>query len=257
MRRAFVFLLILGIVPACVRGQSDLPIEKVIEGAYLRDSTTRAEVGAMTMRAESYSRKLDGDGRVEQEKEFIKEYYFKDSLFKEEYLEYYLDGQRQSDKELQKQIKEAEERRKKGRNRDASIRPLEPFYPENREHYSFSMPGVEMQHGCVTYHVVAECREKDENMLEGDYWFEVNYLNLVHTEFHPSKMPSKIKQLDMTMSFAPVEHGFWLPVGFHLIGRGKVFFLIKFNFEVEEKYSQYKVFVDLSDDFFTEVSDER
>lgn len=257
MRYAISFLLVLCIIPGYARSQADLEIEEVIAGAYVRDSISRAEVGAMTMQAESYSRKLGGDGEVKEEKKFIKDYYFKDSLFKEVYLEYYLDDQKQSDEELQKQIEEAADRRRKGRNRDASIRPMIPFYPENREHYIFSMPGVEMQHGCVCYHIVAECRADDENLLEGDYWFETNNLNLVYAEFRPAKMPSKIKQLDMTMSYAPVEHGFWLPVGFHLRGRGKVLVFIKFNFEVEEKYSQHKVFVELNDDFFTEAGNEK
>ena len=257
MRYAITLLVIMVFIPGYVRCQSDLEIEEVIAGACLRDSITRAEVGAMTMKAESYSRKLSSDGRVEEEKKFLKDYYFKDTLFKETYNEYYLDGQKQSDEELQSQIKEAAERRRKGRSRDASIRPLAPFYPENRGHYVFSMPGVEMQHGCVCYHIKADCRADDENLLEGDYWFEVNNLNLVYAEFRPARMPSKIRQLDMTMSYAPVEHGYWLPVGFHLVGRGKVLVFIKFNFEVEEKYSQHRVFVDLTDDFFREANDER
>jgi hypothetical protein len=258
MKLTFALLLIgLCLWPGYARGEYDLDIEQVIDGAYRQDSLTRAEVGAMSIRAESYVRKLNGDGEVEEEKKFIKEYYFKDSLFKEVYLEYSLDGQLQDEEQLQKQIEEAAERRRKGRNRDASIRPLTPFYPENREHYKFSMPGVEIQHGCVSYHIVADCMADDENLMEGDYWFEANALNLVYAEFHPAKLPSKIKQLDMTMSLAPVEAGYWLPVGFHLIGRGKVLIFIKFYFEVEEKYGIPEIKLDLPDSFFKEDDDER
>jgi hypothetical protein len=237
-------------------GQDSLDIEQIIDGACRRDSIRQAEVRDMVMPAESYARNLHGDGSVKEEKKFIKTYYFKDSLFKAEFHEYYRGDELQSEKELEKEIKEAQERRRKGRNRDASVNPMEPFYPDNRQHYVFTLAGKEQQHGCVCYHVVAECLVEDENLFEGDYWFEVNWLNLVHTEFHPSKMPSKIKMLEMTKSFAPVEHGYWLPVGFHLRGKGQVLLFIKFNFEVEERYSGHKINVGLTDEFFREAYDE-
>jgi hypothetical protein len=257
IRHVIPFAVMLCLLPGYAWCQEkQLDIEEVIAGACERDSIRRAEVGDLTMLAESYSRKLTGDGEVKEEKKFFKNYYFKDSLFKVEFLEYYLEDELQDEKELEKQIAEAIERRKKGRSRDASINPIEPFYPENRQHYRFSMPGIEKQHGCICYHIVAECLVEDENLFEGDYWFEVNWLNLAHTEFRPAKMPSKIKQMDMTMSYAPVEEGYWLPVGFHLRGRGKVLVFIKFNFEVEEKYSKHKINVGLADDFFAEDNNE-
>jgi hypothetical protein len=248
--------MLLCLLPGNVWCQETLEIEEVIDGACQRDSIKRAEVTDMTMRAESYSRKLTGDGKVKEEKKFFKEYFYKDTLFKVEFLEYYLENELQSKKKLQEQIEEADKRRKQGRSRDASVNPMEPFYPQNRQHYRFSMPGIEKQHGCICYHITVVSLVEDEDLFEGDYWFETNWLNLVHAEFRPARMPSKIKQLDMTMSYAPVEEGYWLPVGFHLLGRGKVLILIKFNFEVEEKYSQHKVNVGLTDDFFAEDSDE-
>jgi hypothetical protein len=256
IRQAVLLLAMLLILPGYVWCQEDLEIEQVIAGAYARDSIKRAEVGDMTMYAESYARKLSGDGEVKEEKKFFKNYYFKDTLFKAEFLEYYLEGQLQDEKKLQEQVKEAAERRKKGRNRDASINPMEAFYPENRHHYVYSMPGIEKQHGCVCYHITAECMSDEEELLEGDFWFEAEGLNLVHGEFRPAKMPSKIKQMDMTMSFAAAEDGYWLPAGFYMRGRGKVLIFIKFNFEVEEKYSQHKINVGLTDDFFAEDGDE-
>lgn len=252
-----VLVMVLMIGPGLARGQADLDIEEVIAGAVVRDSIRRAEVRDMVLSAESYARTLGGDGSVKEEKKFIKTYYFKDSLFKEEFLEYYLDGERQDDRALQEQVREAEERRRKGRNRDASVNPMDPFYPENRQYYKFSMPGVEKQRGCICYHVVAECLIEDENLLQGDYWFEVNWLNLAYAEFRPARMPSKIKRLDMNMSFAPIEEGYWLPMGFHLLGKGKVLVFIKFNFEVEERYSYHRLNVGLTDDFFREVADEK
>jgi len=234
----------------------DLELEDVIDGAMRRDSITRAEVGAMKADVESYVRSLEGDGEVKEEKKFIKTYYYKDSLFKVEFHEYYKDGEQQSEKDMRKEAEKAAERRAEGSNRDASVDPRQPFYPENRQHYAFTMPGIEMQHGCVCYHVEADCLMEDEDFLEGDYWFEINDLNLVHAEFRPAKMPSKIKQMDMTKSYAPLEHGYWLPVGFYLRGRGQALIFFKFNFEVQEIYSLYKINLGLDDDFFKEDGDE-
>jgi hypothetical protein len=245
-------------VPICFGSawsQDSLGIEQIVDAAYRRDSVTRADIGVMKIQAESYVRSLKGSGEVKEEKKFIKTYYLKDSLFRAEFHEYYRDGEPQNEKELQKEIEEAKERRRKGRNRDASINPMEPFYPENRQHYIFTLAGRESRHSCQCYHVIAECLVEDENLLEGDYWFEVNGLNLVHTEFHPSKMPSKIKMLDMVKSCAPVEHGYWLPVGFRLRGKGQVLLFIKFNFEVEERYTGHKINVEVPDDFFAEDED--
>ncbi len=235
--------------------QDSLDVDQIISGAVRQDSITRAEVGAWEMQAVSYVRKLGGDEEVKEEKKFLKTYYFKDSLFKAVFHEYYRDGELQSQKELDKQIGEAAERRKKGRNRDASVNPMEPFYPENRGKYIFTLAGKELTHGCIAYHIVAEALEENQNLFEGDFWFEINHLNLLHAEFRPAKMPSKIKMLEMVKDYAPVEAGYWLPVGFRLHGKGQVLLFIKFNFAVEERYSKWEIKLDLPDTFFEETSD--
>jgi hypothetical protein len=235
--------------------QDSLDVDQIIRNAVRQDSITRAEVGTWEMDAVSYVRKLGGDGEVKEEKKFLKTYYFRDSLFKAVFHEYYRDGELQSQKELDKEIKEAAERRRKGRNRDASVNPMEPFYPENRGKYIFTLAGKELTHGCIAYHIIADCLEENEDLLEGDFWFEINHLNLLHAEFRPAKLPSKIKMLEMTKDYAPVEAGYWLPVGFRLRGKGQVLLFIKFNFAVEERYSKWEVNLDLPDTLFEENSD--
>ena len=257
MRHIYAIVIMLCLLPGTVWSEEYLDLEEVIPGVYVRDSITRAEIGVMSMDVESYVRSLKGDGEVKEEKQYARKYFIQDTLLKIEFINYYKDGVLQDEEELQKQIKAERDRRKQGRNRDASVNPLQPFFPQNRQYYAFSMPGIERQHGCVCYHVVADCLVDNEDMLEGDYWIEVNHLNLVHAEFRPARMPSKIQQLDMTKSYAPVEYGYWLPVGFHLIGRGKVLIFIKFNFEVEEKYLRHKIHVEVADDFFVEDDDEK
>lgn len=230
--------------------------DEIVIKAYLRDSTSQATIDDMTMMAESYSRKQKKDGTIKEEKKFIKLYSFKDSLFKVEFLEFYLDGKKQDADKLKDATEDAAKRRRKGRSRDASANPMEPFHPDFRSYYRFSMPGIEKKRGYDCYHILVECRVEENDLVEGDYWFETSGMNLVHAEFHPVKMPSAIKELDMKMSYEPDDDGRWLPVRFHLLGRGRVLFFIKFYFEVEETYYDHKINQRLTDDYFKENRDE-
>jgi len=254
--RTMLVMVALLLAVGAVCGQTQLDIEQVIAQACRRDSLNRADVHDLVMSAESYGRTLRGDGTIKEEKLFFKTYYFKDSLFRTEFHQYYLNGQLQGAEELQKQVKEDEKRRKEDHNRDASVIPVELFYPRNRQHYIYSMPGIEVRQGYTCYHVKAECLEESENLLEGDFWFEVDDFNLVEADFHPARLPTTIRKLNMTMVYGPAVTGYWLPMSFCLEGRGKALLVIKFNFEVEEKYTRHKINVGLTDDYFSEDANE-
>ena len=255
MRTAAVLLFLL-LMAASSHASNLLTVEDIVEAAYLRDSIQRSEINDLMVSAESFARKLSGDGKVKEEKKFTKTYYFKDTLFKAEFHEYYKKGEKQNDKDLQKEIEEARKRREKGRIRDASIRPLLPFCPDLRSNYEFELHGTETRQDYRCYRVEARSKVEAEDQLEGEFWIEMENYNLVYAEFHPAKMPGPIKQLDMQMSYAPTVDGYWLMERFHLYGRGKVMIFIKFYFEVEEFYSDYRINTGLSENIFKEVSDE-
>jgi len=251
-----IFLLSGGFVLGLALTASAVDVGDVVESAYRRDSLVRAEIIDLTMEAVSFSRKLAGDGSVKEEKEFLKTYYFKDSLFAASFHEYYLDGVRQDEKKRAEQVREDEKRRRQGRGRDASINPLAPFSPENRQHYRITLLDNESRQGVDCYHINADCLVEDENLLEGDFWFDREGFNLVYAEFHPAELPSPLKQLDMVQSRIRHESGYWLPDRFYLRGRGKVMLVIKFAFEVEEQYSNHRLNAGLSDELFKETGDE-
>lgn len=232
------------------------PVNDIIEAAYLRDSTLRAAINDLTIAAESYSRKLKGDGEIKEEKKFFKTYYFKDTLFKTEFHEYYKDDEKQNEKELLKEIEEARKRREKGRSRDASVKPLLPFYREHRENYEFNLMGIETKQDRKCFQVDTRSLIEDEDLLEGRYWIETKNHNLIYAEFHPAKLPGPIKQLDMQMTYAPISDDYWLMERFYMYGRGKVAIFIKFYFEVEELYFDYRINTGLSDEIFKEVNNE-
>ncbi|MFH1699412.1 MAG: hypothetical protein ABIE07_02395 [Candidatus Zixiibacteriota bacterium] len=249
------FALMIFCISAVTQAQ-DFDLEDIIDGIYLRDSSIQADIKDLTISVEAYSRKLSGDGDIKEEAKFLKTYYFKDTLFAVKFLEYYKDGEKQSDEELAKQEKEAVKKMKKDNSRDAQANPIDPFYPEFRAKYRFDLMGNESKNGYECYHIFADCRDEDERLIEGDFWFEIDNLNLVETEFKPSKLPGPLKQLDMVQTRKPTETGYWLPASFYLRGRGKVMIFIKFNFEAEELYSDYKINTGLTDDIFGEDNDE-
>lgn len=245
------------VLAASAASDPAIETETVIDGIYLRDSTRQEQVMDLTMSVESFSRKLAGDGSVKEEKRFLKTDFIKDTLFRVNFHEFYLDGIRQDSAALRKEIKADADRRRKGRNRDANINPAAIFYPAARANYEFSLQGIENREGRACYHIAADCLVEKDSLVEGDYWFETEGLNLVFVQFHPARLPGPIKQLDMEIAFAPDSAGLWLPRRFHLFGRGKVMLFIKFNFEVEERYFDHRINTGLSDDFFKEREDEK
>ena len=250
--RPFLVILLPLLIVAAAASTHGATIDEIVTMAYTADSTKHAQISDLTMMVESYTRKLDGDDKVKEEKRFLKKYYYRDSRFHEQLLEYYLENERQDQKALEDQIKDNNERRKKGRMRDASIDPMKLFYPDRRGDYDFALIGDETREGYDCWHITADCNVEDENMMEGDFWIEKQGGNVAYCDFHPAKMPSKIKNLDMQRQFIPTESGFWLPTYFHLKGNGKVMIFIKFNFEVEEYYQDYDINTGFDDAIFEE-----
>lgn len=251
MKRLVIILLLLG--SAGISAGQASPIETIVEGVYLRDSLMRSRMDDMTMAAETIYLRLKDDGSVKYEKRYLKTYYFKGDQHKAEFLEYYLDGVRQDEKAIKDEVKEAKEREKKGRNRDASINPLRLFYPESRADYTFTLAGTESKGEFTCFHVVAESKKDDDKILEGDFWVDTDSLRLIQTDFHPSAMPTTIKYLDMTMTYGPAADGFWLLQKFHMSLAGKALLVFKFKVSVDETYSNHKVNTSLADDLFREL----
>ena len=268
MSRLSKALLIIAILSFGLISAGDLPdIEDLVHDIYLRDSLQKSDIGDLTVSAISFSRKLSGKDEVKEEKRFIKKYFFKDTLFREEVLEFYLDGKLQDQENLDDQVRKAKKKREKGQMRDASMNPLEPFVLYKQKMHEFALISVEAKNGYDCYHIGVRGKKSDPDILEGDYWFEINGLNPVYAEFHPTKLPGPIKQLDMQMSYAPVNKPspngdnatvdqYWLPSRFHLYGRGRVLLFIKFRFEVEETYSNPIFDCNLDESFFMEDEDD-
>jgi|WetSurMetagenome_2_1015567.scaffolds.fasta_scaffold369922_2 hypothetical protein len=242
-----------GAGPVAAQG---LTLDQIVDGAYHRDSTDRANIVDWKATSETFSRRLNDDSTVKEEKKFLKTYFIKDSLCAEQFQEYYLDGKKQDEKSLESEARDSAKARRKGRSRDLSANPIKPFYPNLRREYDFTLAGSETKDGYACYHVGATGKIKDQNRIDGDFWFETDSLRLVQADFHPSKLPTAIKYLNMTMIYAPTSQGNWLPARFHLSGFGRVLLFIKFRFSVDETYSNHAVNIGLTDEIFREKNNE-
>ena len=186
------------------------------------------------MTVESYSRKLTADGEVKEEKRFLKTDYIKDTLFRVHFQQFFLDGVRQDDAALLKEARAHADRRRQGRSRDANINPADVFYPSKRSNYEFTFKGVETREGRACYHLIADCLVKDDSLIEGEYWFETEGLNLVYVGV-PSGQTSRPAQTARHADVVRPRPTRYVVAGqVPLFGRGKVMLLIKFNFEVDE-----------------------
>lgn len=169
------------------------------------------------------------------------------TFFKEEYLEYYKNGELQSEKDLEKEARERREKKAKRKSRDISTRILSPFFAENRDDYTIEYIGIAEgqidDQSCYQFRVQAN--REDESLVNGDYYFEVASFHLVRVDFSPARlvknMTFKLKELRISIMYRPSGDGFWLPYRFDVEGKGKATFFFGVNFAGTEYYRNSKI----------------
>jgi len=246
----FLTVIIIGLILAGIASGQMLELNQIIDSVYIRDSLQKSRINDLVISAESYQRKLDSDGNIKEEKKFDKTIYSFDTLYFEEYLTYFKNGEKQSDSERDKEAEKIREKQNKGESRNASTSPLEIFYPDKRSGYSFSLVGIEAESECECYHVRAKSKVDKSDFFDGDFWFDHNTLRPVLVEFRPAKMPGPIKELEMSLAYDTVASGIYLPARFNLRGRGKALWVFGFHFGAEELYSGYRINTGAAQEFF-------
>ncbi|UCE23802.1 MAG: hypothetical protein JSU74_10960 [Candidatus Zixiibacteriota bacterium] len=200
------------------------------------------------------------DGEFREKIRFIKKVYVKyfldTSLFFEDYLEYYKDGQLKSEKDRDKEAKSRKEKKRKRGTKDISYSMLEPFYPEQRQHYEITYQGVTADEieGYICHHFRVESIEEVDTRINGDYYFEADSFNLVRVDFSPAKLVKKamfrLKQMAMTIIYGATEEGFWLPREFNIEGKGKAMFFFGVKFAGTEYYRNPIINGGINDELF-------
>ena len=218
----------------------------IMERILLVDSRQREAVRDVVFDVEALEGKMEDDDQFVEEAKFIKKIYLKylmdTTLIHEEYLEYFESGELQPEKKMREQADERLEKKQKRKSKDISYSMLTPFYPENRELYDISYEGVAPDlingHRCHHFHVKAT--KDDDQLINGEFYFETDGFNLVQVDFTPAKlvkkMMFKLKKLDMRLQFEQVKEGFWLPFQFDIEGKGKAALFVGVNFAGTEYY---------------------
>jgi len=242
-------LLLVVVSSSSVAAQQDSGIdpEALIERMLAVDRQQSEQLKDVVFDAEYIEGEDKGDEGFKEEVRFVKKVsikYFEDTAwYHEEYLEYYKDGELKSEKDLLKQAAERKEKKRKRKTRDISYSMLKPFYPEQRELYNLEYLGVSSErieeHVC--HHFRVDALEEIDSLIRGDFYFEAETFHLVQADFSPAKLVKKtmfkLKELNMSITYAPSDENIWLPTRFDFAGKGKAALFFGVDFSGTEYYS--------------------
>ncbi len=251
---------------ATANGQapSGVDPEALITQILATDSHQRDQVHDVTFESQ-YIEGEETDKGFKEKARFNKKVqikYLKDTaLYHEEYLEYYKEGELQSMKACAEAGKEKMNKKKRRKSKDISYNMIEPFYTTKRALYDITYKGIsETQidgHSC--HHFVVKAKEPDEQLVNGDYYFESETFHLVKVDFTPSKVMHSIwfnfSKLNMSISYSPTADGWWLPSSFFIEGKAKATLFIGVKFGGTEYFRNPVINSGLDDKLF-EVRDD-
>jgi len=244
--------------------QTDQAIDPnaIIEHILTVEAEQREAIHDVTFDAEMIE--WEGDGQ--EKARFVKKAYFKvepdTTIMAEKYLEYYKEGELQSEEEMEKQVKERREKARKRKANNVSFRAITPFLKSHRDLYKIDLIGLtrEQIEGYTCYHFHIEPIEPADTLIVGDYYFDSESFNLVRIEFSPSKLVKKLmfklKELKITINYAPVGDNYWLPSRVDVTGKGKAAIFIGVNFATTEYYRNPVINQGVPEEPFKELQDE-
>jgi hypothetical protein len=208
-------------------------------------------------------KETDGKGNVKKLEKYDKKIYLKtfgDSLLiKEEYLSYYIDGEKQSDQEPAKKAQKKADEKKKRRGRDLAYDLTTPLQPKNRQSYETSYDGIadSLIDGFVCYKLRAEARQDSDTLIDALYYIDTASYHPVRIDFRPAKLVRKLmfrlSDFRMTLQYKPFSDRIWLPYRFEIKGKGKAALFIGVNFEAEETYFNPVINSGLADSLFLQT----
>ena len=226
---------------------ADAIIQKVVEV----EAQQRAEIRDVIFDAQYIELEKDDNGEMKEKMRLEKTVtltYLDDSIsYSEIFNAYYQQGQLMSDEVLAKIAREKTEKKKKRGSRDISYRILSPFYDQNKQDYSITYLGVHdttvSDYLCHKFKV--ESLTKDDEAINGEYYFDADSFQLVKVDFAPAKKGGnlffKMEKLEMSIMFAPNSDGYWFPTRFDITGQGKAMFFIGVNWAGTEYFRNPRV----------------
>ncbi len=258
---AILLLILYGAIGQAQTGEG-IDQQALIDRILAEGQKERAAVNDLTIDAELIEGETK-DGVFREKERFLKRIYLKyltDTTWcHEEYLDYYKDSVRQSAENLRKAADERLARKAKHPGRDISFDMLRPFRPGHREKYSveYKGPGEETIDGHAVQHFVVTAKTDDEDLINGEYFFDAESLRLVRVNFSPAKAGAgiwfKVKALNMTVTYTPGGEDYWVPKRFDFFLDAKATLFIKVKRESVEYYSNPRINTGLEEKLFKET----
>ena len=237
--------------------------EALIARIVATDTLWRATVHDVVFDAEYIEGKKNDDGVFEEQARLIKRVtikYLPDTAwYHEEILEFYKEAKLQSPEDRDKEAAERAEKKVRRKAKDISYRMVSPFLPASRKDYTISYEGMETEviDGYTCHHFRVSSNEIREDRFNGDYFFDIETFNLVRVDFSPAELVHrtmfKMKEMRMSISYAPTPDGVWLPKRFEITGKGKAMFFIGVSFAGTEHYRNPVVNSGVNDELFKNV----
>jgi hypothetical protein len=187
--------------------------------------------------------KMDSDDEIdEQSKREFNIYVKSDFLRKRELISAsnFEDG-----KWIDVTIEEKNDKKEK-HSENKSFSLSEMVSPENRSLYEFEIKGEEYIDTLRTIHLVVTSIEEDEDLFQGQLWFEIIDYNMVKAELTPSEMPTFVDHMKMFFELQKID-SLWFPqkiqfdaeVGILFLFNGKIHSEITFSeFEFNQKFDE-------------------
>ena len=245
--------------------ESALDADAIIAKILAVDSKQRSEIQTVTFDAEYIEKESNGNGGYDEKLRLGKKIrlkYLPDTVwYNEEYLKYFKNGSVRPDEECDEMAAERQDKKKQRGSRDISWPMLLPFKTESRGNYSVAYLGVNDSTvaNFVCHHFKVTSTTEDEDKINGDYYFDAASFQLIRADFSPAKLGGnilfKLDKLQMSVSYAPISDGHWLPQQFEISGKGKAAFFIDVDWQGTEYFHNPQVNTGISDELFKTVQD--
>ena len=136
-----------------------------------------------------------------------------------------------------------------------SLSMLLPFIPQHRANYEFPEMVADTLNGLNCWRITVNPLTDDDKLVKGTLWVEQETYRAVLEEYDIANPPGPPKASQLLLEHAPLLDKCAVPRHIRIRGKGKAFFIIAFNFEVEMFLDSVQVNSGLPDSLFSEPAE--
>ena len=243
------------------------PVDSVVAAAQRVLAECDSQIVEMTFVTLVHEREVRDDGTIKHEKSFKSRIFVRDKEA-HAYLEaMWEDGEPVTASRLADEQKKREKARRKrleelrGSTEDGhgegsrALSMLQPFLPGHSGNYEFPEVAADTVNGIPCWRVVVNPRSDEGRLVRGHLWVEQESYRAVAEEYVIPDLPGPPGESTVLLEHVPLLDDCAVPRHMLVRGKGKAFFFISFNFELEMFLDSVQVNPGLADSLFA-VPDE-